>query len=404
MTRIRFIHAADLHLDSPFSGLRSLAPEIAETLHQATFNAYDNIIDLCIQERVDALLVAGDIFDGADRSLRAQLKFVDGLKRLEEANIRSFLCHGNHDPLNGWEAQLTLPGSCYRFGGELEQVPVFEDEPGRAVVYGISYPQREVRENLVPLFSAIEPGPFNIGLLHATVDNNPAHDSYAPCTLKDLEETGIDYWALGHVHTRQVLREANPTVVYPGNPQGRHPNEPGARGVYLVEVGDAGQVRRDFRAVDVVRWEIVEVEIDSIETEQALFDEIEQEVTRCQESADGRHVIFRLVISGRGPLHDSLRRPGFIEDLTEIVNETGPRERPFLWCGRIRASTASLIDREQQRQRSDFVGDLVRLCDEWQAAPNGLSEIRDNLQDLYGRATPAGTYASMRLPRTSCGS
>ena len=146
------------------------------------------------------------------------------------------------------------------------------------------------------------------------------------------------------------------------------------------------------------------MEIDSIETGQALFDEIEQEVTRCQESADGRHVIFRLVISGRGPLHDSLRRPGFIEDLTEIVNETGPRERPFLWCERIRASTASLIDREQQRQRSDFVGDLVRLCDEWQAAPNGLSEIRDNLQDLYGRATPAGTYASMRLPRTSCGS
>ncbi|MCH8351318.1 MAG: DNA repair exonuclease, partial [Chloroflexi bacterium] len=101
---MRFVHAADLHLDSPFGGLRSIAPEIAETLYQATFDAYNNIIDLCIQEQVDALLVAGDIFDGADRSLRAQRKFVDGLNRLDQANIRSFICHGNHDPLNGWEA------------------------------------------------------------------------------------------------------------------------------------------------------------------------------------------------------------------------------------------------------------------------------------------------------------
>ncbi|MCH8225243.1 MAG: DNA repair exonuclease, partial [Chloroflexi bacterium] len=124
MTRIRFVHAADLHLDSPFSGLRSIVPEIAQTLHQATFNAYDNIIDLCIREQVDALLVAGDIFDGADRSLRAQLKFADGLNRLEAANIRSFICHGNHDPLDGWEAKITLPGGCHRFGAELTQVPV----------------------------------------------------------------------------------------------------------------------------------------------------------------------------------------------------------------------------------------------------------------------------------------
>ena len=397
MTRIRFVHAADLHLDSPFSGLRSIVPEIAQTLHQATFNAYDKIIDLCIREQVDALLVAGDIFDGADRSLRAQLKFADGLNRLEAANIRSFICHGNHDPLDGWEAQITLPGGCHRFGAELTQAPVFEDEPGRAVVYGISYPQREVRESLVPLFGAVEAGPFNIGLLHANVDSNPAHDSYAPCTLNDLKDTGIDYWALGHVHTRQVLSEANPTVLYPGNPQGRHPNEPGARGVYLVEVTDAGHVSLDFRAVDVVRWATLEIDIRALETEQSLVDKIEQEVSLCQDDADGRDIIFRLVLNGRGPLHDSLRRPGFIDDLAERVNETGLRRRPFLWCERIRASTASLIDREQQRQRSDFVGDLVRLCDELQVTPDSLSEIREKLQELYGRGN-AGRYLNQYAP------
>jgi exonuclease SbcD len=391
MTQLRFVHASDLHLDSPFSGLRSLAPEIAETLYQATFNAYDNIIDLCIQEQVDALLIAGDIFDGADRSLRAQLKFVDGLNRLEEANIRSFICHGNHDPLNGWEAQLTFPEGCHRFGPDMEKVQVFKNEPDRAAVYGISYPQREVRENLVPQFGTVGPELFSIGLLHANVDNNAGHEAYAPCTLRDLEIPGMDYWALGHVHTRQTLREANPTVVYPGNPQGRHPNEPGARGVYIVEVDDAGRVRLEFRPVDVVRWATLEINIDALETDQSLFDKINQEVTLCQKNAAGRNVIFRLVLSGRGPLHDSLRRPGFVDDLLERVNDSGPRERPFLWCERIRASTASLIDREQQSQRSDFVGDLVRLCNEWTSTPNGLNEIRENLQELYGRGN-AGRF------------
>ena len=141
MTRIRFVHAADLHLDSPFVGIRAAAPDnVASALHDATFAAYENIIELCIEEEVDALLVAGDVYDSADRSLRAQLKFVDGLKRLDEAGIRSFVCHGNHDPLDGWEARLDYPPSCTRFGPDFEAVPVFENDPSRAVVHGISYP------------------------------------------------------------------------------------------------------------------------------------------------------------------------------------------------------------------------------------------------------------------------
>ncbi|MCH8107070.1 MAG: DNA repair exonuclease [Chloroflexi bacterium] len=384
-------------MDSPFTGLRTLEPAIASALKEATFDAYSNIIELCISERVDALLIAGDIYDGDDRSLRAQLKFFDGLIRLSRAGIRSFICHGNHDPLNGWEARLNFPEGSYRFGAAMEGISVFKDEPGRAAVYGISYPQREVRENLARQFVAAGPEAFSIGLLHANVDNNADHEAYAPCTLRDLEDTGMDYWALGHVHTRQVLREANPTVVYPGNPQGRHPNEPDARGVYIVDVDDAGRVRLEFRAVDVVRWATLEIDISELETDQSLFDKIDHEIAQCQDNADGRDIIFRLVLNGRGPLHDSLRRPGFVDDLLERVNDTGPLERPFLWCERIQASTASLIDREQQRQRSDFVGDLVRLCDELQVTPDSLSEIRENLQELYGRGN-AGRYLRQYAP------
>ena len=397
MTRLKFVHAADLHLDSPFSGLRSLDPAIAGTLFNATFAAYNNIVDLCIRERVDALLIAGDVFDGADRSLRAQLKFVDGLNRLKERGIRSFICHGNHDPLDGWEAHLDLPAGCHRFGAEVERVPVFPDEPDRAAAHGISYIRREVRENLVPRFGGVERGPFNIGLLHANVGNNTDHDAYAPCNLSDLQQTNIDYWALGHVHTRQVLHQDHPTVVYPGNPQGRHPNERGPRGVYLVEVSDSGQVRLDFRAVDVVRWALLELDISGLESDQSLLDRLREELAACQDRADGRSTLFRLVLGGRGPLHNSLIRPGFVDDLLERVNETGSQERPFLWCERIQVSTTSSFDRSQQLERTDFVGDLLRLCDESLGNPETLAEMRETLQELYGRGN-SGRHLRDYLP------
>ena len=136
MPRLRFVHAADLHLDNPFRSIRSGAPS-----HVA-----------------DALLVAGDIYDGADQSLRAQLRFVQGLRQLDEAGIRSFICHGNHDPLDGWEARLDLPAGCCRFGPEVEDFPVFQDEPERAMVHGVSYPTLEVRENLTPYFAGTGTG------------------------------------------------------------------------------------------------------------------------------------------------------------------------------------------------------------------------------------------------------
>ena len=220
----RFVHAADLHLDSPFKGIRSEAPaHVAQLLSNATFDAYQNIIDLCLQERVDALLVAGDIYDGADRSLRAQRAFIDGLRSLDAAGIRSFVCHGNHDPLDGWEARLSYPAGCHRFGAEFSAAPVFPDEPDRAQVYGISYPTRDVYENLVQRLGKVQNPAFTIGLLHANVGGNTDHALYSACSLDDLVQSGVDYWALGHVHTRQILHERTPTVVYPGNRKGDIP-------------------------------------------------------------------------------------------------------------------------------------------------------------------------------------
>ena len=331
MPRLRFVHASDLHLDSPFRGVRSEAPNhIADTLYNATFTAYENIIDLCLNKRVDALLVAGDVYDGADRSLRAQLKFVDGLKRLDDAGIRSFICHGNHDPLDGWEASLNLPAGCVRFGAEVTGEPVFPNEPERATVYGVSYPRREVLENLVPGFLGTPSRDgFSIALLHANVGGDPNHDPYAPCSVADLESVdSIDYWALGHVHTRRVLRQELPIVVYPGNPQARHASEPGMRGVYLVEVDDSGVAQLEFLSVDVVRWETLSLDIRGLETEQAIIDAANDRAESALEESGGRPIVARLVLTGRGPMHRSLRHAGAADAILEQLNDQYANAQP----------------------------------------------------------------------------
>ncbi|MCY4417556.1 MAG: DNA repair exonuclease [Chloroflexi bacterium] len=378
---LRYIHAADLHLDSPFTGIRAAAPEnVAQTLYSATFDSYRNIIDLCISERVDALLVAGDIYDGADRSLRAQQAFIDGLRSLDAAGIRSFVCHGNHDPLDGWEARLAYPDGCHRFGSEFAAVPIFPDEPERALVYGISYPTRDVYDNLVSQLGEVDESAFTIGLLHANVGGNTDHALYAPCTLDDLAQSGIDYWALGHVHTRQVLRERTPTVVYPGNPQGRHPNETGARGVYLVEVDDTGNVGLEFRPTDTVRWERINIDISALETEQDLLNEIDDAMQNLLDGAEGRSVVVRMTLTGRGEVNQFLRQAGAAEQLLASINDQWAERLPFVWCERIEDETAAAIDRDALRSGEDFLAEVLRTADQIREDPETL---QDGLAELY---------------------
>lgn len=384
MPLLKFVHAADLHLDSPFKQIRNEAPpHVAETLHAATFTAWDNIVDLCIAEQADALLVAGDIYDGADRSLRAQRAFIHGLEKLDTAGIRSFVCHGNHDPLDGWEAQLDYPSGCHRFGPDWESIPIFGDDPARAVVTGISYPTREMRKNLVDRLERVPPGPFQIGLLHANVGGNANHDSYAPCSVEDLAGTGVDYWALGHVHTSEILRESAPTVIYPGNPQGRHPNERGERGVYVVEVADDRSISPQFWITDVVRWEQIELDISGLQSEQELLDELPRLVDEHLQAADGRPLVLRVDLHGRGPLHAPLRHRGLIDDLREQINAAFETRDPFAWCERIADRTAPEIDRDARAAGADFVAELLQLSTAAQADPDQLAQLAAQLDPLY---------------------
>lgn len=380
MREFKFIHASDLHLDSQFKGRFSeVSDSIRQQLIDSTFEAYEKIVDLCIEKNVDALLIAGDVYDGADRSLRAQSRFISGLNRLNSKSINVFICHGNHDPLDGWQSSLDFPGNCFRYRDTVETFPLLGKEDESVLVHGISYPRREVRNNLIPEFPPPVEGRFNIGLVHANVGSDTGHESYAPCELSDLINTRYDYWALGHVHTKAILRADKPMVVYPGNTQGRHINESGPRGVYLIEVDEGGSVTSDFLETDVIRWMTMTVDCSEMDRLQSLREHIAAGLNDLQLEALERPIVVRITLSGSTSLHEELSRPQDMEDLKDMINEECSNFSPFIWCEKLEIDTYPLRDRDQLKSSDDFVGELLRLTDKILDDPEELSKLSDEL-------------------------
>ena len=248
---MKFIHAADVHLDSPMRGLEEYAGAPVERLRLATRRALENVVQMCLDEQVDFLLIAGDLFDTACRDFNSALSAASQMQRLNRVGIPVFLILGNHDSRDEMARQVPWPVNVTLFD---HNRPHSVRHPTLAVViHGMSYPKREVTENLVPEYPVPEPECYNIGLLHTNAGGNPNHDSYAPCSVAELGAKGYDYWALGHVHDFEVLHE-RPHVVYSGTTQGRHARELGAKGCLLITVDDGEVTSLDFRETDVVRW------------------------------------------------------------------------------------------------------------------------------------------------------
>ena len=328
MATFKFVHAADLHLDSPLRAPRATGRAV-ELLRDATFRAFSRIVDLCLRERADFLVLAGDLFDFKDRSVRARLHLRRELQRLHEAGIATFIAHGNHDPLTPEAGALGLPASVTVFGPAWSEVPVSRGGAVVCRVQGISYAQERVTEDLSRHFRRLGPE-FTVAVLHANVGGHGAHANYAPCSLQELAARGLDYWALGHVHTRaEYPLGSGGVAVYPGNPQGRHVNEPGPRGCVLVEV-DGGRSTTRFVPLEPVRWHRLGVDLSGCATVDALVARVEDAVDEaCPEGFDAH--ALRLVLEGRGPLHRELSRPEGLAGLEEdLRGSLGARHPPVV--------------------------------------------------------------------------
>ena len=377
MTAFRFIHCSDLHIDSPFKGLASQVPALTERLRESTFRSFHNIVKLAVEEKVDAVLIAGDIFDGADRSLQAQLKFRRGLLELSEKGIPSFIVHGNHDPSNSWSHTLDWPESTTIFpGNKVESFPVTREGKTLAWVYGISYPQKEVNENLALKFKKDQKQGFAVGLLHANVGQQPGHDNYAPCSLQDLISSDFDYWALGHVHEFKILRENNPCIVYSGNTQSRHLKETGPKGCCLVTLSSDAPANIRFVATDVVSYRSAKVDVSGASSINEVLLAIQSLVEElAKESLTREGLVARLVLTGRTAVHNELQNPGATKALAEDIHAFFEGHSPWVLVD-LSTQTAGTYDIDSLKDGKDFVADLLNLCED-----NKNEQLQNKIQE-----------------------
>jgi exonuclease SbcD len=358
---VRFVHAADLHLDATFGGVDATDERVAGALARSTFEALDRIVKLCIDRQVDFLVIAGDLHNSADRSLRAELTFQRAMRRLAEARIGAFVVHGNHDPADGWTAGLELPDSVTVFSAEaVERREVFRDGRVVCAVYGRSYPTRQVTENLARGFKKKPGDPLAVAVLHANVGQREGWDNYAPCTVDDLRASGMNYWALGHIHVPG--RVANdPPSVYPGSTQGLDPSEEGPRGCYVVELDGDGAVE-DFVETASVRWRRAEIDCSDISEFDELRTALRISCDDLRRDSGGLPAITRIDLTGQSRIHAGLSRIGIPADLLSDLREEQLDLEPWIWVDRLRDRTRPALDLENILIEEGLRGDLARLA------------------------------------------
>lgn len=362
-----FVHAADLHLDSPLEGLSadaSQTPAVAEAAREATFVALDRLVETCLAEQAEFLVLAGDIYDREYRTARAQLRFRDALVQLASRGIRTFMVHGNHDPALRALKGLSWPEEVTVFGTEEVETREFRTTAGELVtVSGISYRAADERRKLHRMFEKPGCDGYHVAVLHCSLASHRGRASYCECSLEDLAARGFDYWALGHVHTRKVVCTDSPCVVYPGNPQGREIRETGPRGCMVVRAD--GAARRppelEFRALDAVRWDQSEVDLSGVETLDKVEDAL---IRRCGELRDAaeRDLICRLRLTGRTPLFHDLCKPDTLRDLTDRARQQLTREAPFVWVEKLASAVRPPIDLASRAEEQDLLGEVLRYA------------------------------------------
>ncbi|MCP5151892.1 MAG: DNA repair exonuclease [Ectothiorhodospiraceae bacterium] len=375
---MKVLHAADIHLDSPLRGLSDYDGAPVEEIRGATRRAFGAMVDLAIEESVGLVLVAGDLYDGDWRDYNTGLYFVRETARLADAGIPTVVVAGNHDAASQLTRSLRLPSAVRLLAHQAPETMVL-DALGIAV-HGQSFAARVVSEDLSAGYPAPVPGALNIGLLHTSLDGRPGHEPYAPCTVEGLRRRGYGYWALGHVHRREVVSQ-EPWIVFPGNLQGRHARETGAKGCTLIEVAGDEVVGVEHRALDAVRWAACEVDAAECRDLDAVLDRMERVIVGARAEADDRTLALRLRVHGQCTADRRLRAhpQHLVSESRALGNAVGGGR---VWIERVLIDTSSPA---AAGARHDALGGLLDRLAAAGDSPQRLIELTDGLAELRGK-------------------
>lgn len=359
----KFIHCGDLHLGAPFVAMSSLGKFGDDMLVEATYKAFENICNMAIEERVDAVLISGDIYNSTDHNLEAQVRFVRELEKLSNHDIQVFIVHGNHDPVDAWSSKIKMPPKVHVFAGDkAERIPLVARGKEVAAVYGISHSHKGIFEDLSDRIMPTDTDEYSIGLLHATIGGLEEKTEYAPTSVEKLRSKNINYWALGHIHKREILNR-NPHIVYAGNPQGLNRKEEGAKGCYLVKVGVYGDADLEFRETSAIVFASCEIDISGF-TELSQIEELIRHKKKMMASKYRRPILLRIVLTGQGELaaacQDESAREFWLKN--SQAEETG-KKFDFVLVHRIDDETLLPIDLQARRELPDILGDYLRAYD-----------------------------------------
>lgn len=374
----KFIHAADIHLDSPLRGLERYEGAPVEQIREASRVALENLVALAIDEQVAFVLIAGDLYDGDWREFRTGLHFVRQATKLRDAGIQVYLIAGNHDAANRMTKSLKLP----------ENVTFFDSKSAHTVrleslnvsIHGQSFATPAVTEDLSVSYPNATAGSFNIGLLHTCCTGREGHERYAPCSVEGLKLKGYDYWALGHIHIRETLCE-KPYIAFSGNLQGRHIRETGAKGCLLVTVDESLHCQVDFRPLDVVRWELAILPIGQLVSIDDLLDSFAKKVQAAHDAAEGRVLALRVNLTGQTQLHDTLlaKRHYITNELRSMAADVSSGNA---WLEKIVMATTSLASRSGSASIADDAKqEILSLFQEAMSDPSRLEGLGFDLSD-----------------------
>ena len=380
----RFLHAADVHLDSPLVGLDRYESAPVEAARGATRRALENLVRVAIDEDVAFVLLAGDLYDGDWKDYRTGLFFVDQMTKLREAKIPVFIVAGNHDAASQLTKNLRPPDNVHFFPTKKPTKLLIEAFD--VAIHGQGFASRAISEDLAAAYPAADPALFNIGLLHTSLDGREGHATYAPTSARILAQKGYQYWALGHVHKREVVSK-DPWIVFPGNLQGRHARELGAKGCTLVTVENGAVVGVEERHVDVLRWSVCHVDVDGSAATGDVLDGISRALTVEADRADGRALAVRVEVNGSVACHDEIAAnpDHWMQETRALAIGVSSAE---VWVEQVRFATNRPTDLAVLAGRDDALGSLLRELSIAADRPDEVAALREALTDIRGALPP----------------